>query len=316
MTAAAYDSAAWRRRVIVADLSPVRKLVLLALETFADYRDGTNAHPGERVLADMCNLTTRAVRDALACGRDLGLIERTDVANPKRGKSDVYRMVTTGTTVPVEPPTTGTAVPVNNRHHRNGHDITTGTATTSPPEPPFLPPTQAPTQAPRGESPQPGTSPAAAAPDTNRPAPNPSANGKPATPQPDPFDDDRTGDRSGPFAEAAAATAAPPNPTALAELEPPTRCPTHASWQGRVPDCGACGDRRKAHDRWAAEYERCRAADRDTIQAEIDACTDCGPHGLTEPDDPEEPSRRCDQHRQMSDLAPALPTPTRQEARR
>lgn len=126
----------WIRAVLGSqDLSTAAKTVLIALETFADYRDGTNAHPGEVLLAEICGLSTRAVRAALSRGRELGFIEQTDSANPRAGLATVYRLLpapartaTTGTAVPVIEPTTGTQVPVNNS--------TTGTVATPSPEPP------------------------------------------------------------------------------------------------------------------------------------------------------------------------------------
>lgn len=125
-----------------ADLSAAQKTVLIALETYADYRDGANAHPGEENLAVDTGITARAVRDAIKRGRDLGLIEQTHRENPKAGLAAVYRLtlptdytVSTGTAVPVDNSTTGTAVPVETattgtavHHHRNGHVISTGTA--------------------------------------------------------------------------------------------------------------------------------------------------------------------------------------------
>ena len=104
MSGSTFNSAAWRWRVIATPktaLSPSQKLVLLMLETFADYRDGTNAHPGIQVLAEMCGLTPNAIGTALGRGRDLGLIERTEPANRGGGKSDVYRLVFTPTAVGV-----------------------------------------------------------------------------------------------------------------------------------------------------------------------------------------------------------------------
>lgn len=158
----------WMRVVLGhAQLTAAQKTVLIALETYADYRDGTDAFPGEENLATLCDLTPRAVRQALACGRELGLIERTTPANHRAGRADVYRLVPiaasvglaapagdaiTGTAVPVIEPITGTAVPVNNsitgttvpvnevftgtavHDYRNGHDSFTGTAV-----PPTLP---------------------------------------------------------------------------------------------------------------------------------------------------------------------------------
>lgn len=146
----------WIRRVLgCTDLSAAQRNVLLALETFADYLDGSNAHPGETNLAEICGLTTRAVRTALSRGCELGLIKKTANENPRASRAAVYRLVlsgepitgtavpvkepitgtavpvnnsTTGTAVPVYNPITGTAVPVYNSHHRNGHDTITGTA--------------------------------------------------------------------------------------------------------------------------------------------------------------------------------------------
>lgn len=171
----------WVRVVLSFDpalLTAAQKNVLLALETFADYRNGTNARPGETNLAALCALTPRAVRTALARGRELGLIEQTGLANSRMGLAAVYRLLpnnavvgfvgpvdhpTTGTAVPVNEPTTGTTVPVNNsttgtavHHDRNGHDTTTGTAV-----PPTLP--SPPNHPPNGVLRNPGTSPERAA---------------------------------------------------------------------------------------------------------------------------------------------------------
>jgi hypothetical protein len=99
------------------DLTSAHKVVLMALETYADYRDGTNARPGEVNLARVSGLGVRAVRYALERGQQLGLIERTSAANSRAGLAAVYRLVPqsfTGTPVPVNESTTGTAVPVNN----------------------------------------------------------------------------------------------------------------------------------------------------------------------------------------------------------
>ncbi|MCC9182588.1 helix-turn-helix domain-containing protein [Mycolicibacterium mageritense] len=167
----------WVRRVLASDdLTPTQKTVLVALETYADVHDGTNAYPGETNLAEDCgDITTRAVRAALARGRDLGLIERTAVENPRAGLAAVYRLVfdepetaatepetdpITGTGVPVNNSTTGTAVPVNNRTTGTAVPVNnsiTGTATSPSPEPPFLPPSPTPTPGLRnwGTSPEP-----------------------------------------------------------------------------------------------------------------------------------------------------------------
>ena len=101
------DRTAWLRQVIGASrehLSAAQKVVLVALSTFADYRDGSNARPGVDLLARLCNLTPNAVGTALGRGRDLGLIERTAPANRGGGKADVYRLIVT-------PPAGGVTTP-------------------------------------------------------------------------------------------------------------------------------------------------------------------------------------------------------------
>lgn len=85
----------WCREVLATEMTPAQRLVLLALETFADYADGTNARPGVARLAEMCRLQTRVVEAALHEGRRLGLIEQTGRANPKRGLAACYRLVST-----------------------------------------------------------------------------------------------------------------------------------------------------------------------------------------------------------------------------
>ncbi|AQT81981.1 hypothetical protein B1R94_26060 [Mycolicibacterium litorale] len=169
----------WMRVVLShPQLTAAQKTVLIALETYADYRDGTDAYPGEENLARLCGITPRAVRLALARGRELGLIERTLEANHRAGRADVYRLlpttaivglsapaaedVITGTAVPVDEPITGMRVPVKSvitgtavHDHRNGDDTFTGTAV-----PPTLP---APSNhQPPGVLRQSGTSPALA----------------------------------------------------------------------------------------------------------------------------------------------------------
>lgn len=137
----------WMRLVLSYDrsvLTGAQKTVLVALEMYADYRDGTNAYPGEENLAADTGLTTRAVREAMKRARDIGLIVRTALENPKAGKAAVYRLsmpATTGMTVPVDNSTTGPTVPVETattgtatHHHRNSHVATTGTVV-----PPTLP---------------------------------------------------------------------------------------------------------------------------------------------------------------------------------
>ncbi|MBV5244334.1 helix-turn-helix domain-containing protein [Mycolicibacterium sp. PAM1] len=101
----------WRAEVLGhSELTPAQKLVLLGLETFADYPEGTNARPGVAVLADRCRLKARAVEAALAQGRRLGLIEQTARANPKAGLAAVYRLLSTRTSVRIEADSTRTSV--------------------------------------------------------------------------------------------------------------------------------------------------------------------------------------------------------------
>jgi len=84
----------WREHVYgCPELSEAQRLVLLALSEFADWPDGTNAHPGTDRLAELCGLKTRAVEYALARGRALKLIQQTQRAKPKRGWASVYRLV-------------------------------------------------------------------------------------------------------------------------------------------------------------------------------------------------------------------------------
>jgi hypothetical protein len=101
----------WRKHVFGhLDLTAAQKLALLALETFADYPDGTNARPGVARLAETCGLRTRVVEGALQQGRLLGLIEQTGRANPKRGYAACYRLVSIRTAVRVEDLSSRTSV--------------------------------------------------------------------------------------------------------------------------------------------------------------------------------------------------------------
>ena len=78
----------WTRWVLGSDsLTDAQKLVLLALQTFADYPAGTNARPGVATMAVACGLKERAVRYALEAGERLKLIEQTGPANPKPDRS-------------------------------------------------------------------------------------------------------------------------------------------------------------------------------------------------------------------------------------
>ena len=184
MSGSPFNSAAWRRRVIATPktvLSPSQKLVLLMLETFADYRDGTNAHPGIQVLAEMCGLTSNAVGTALGRGRLLGLIERTEPANRGGGKADVYRLILTPTAVGATSPLTPPAVGVSAADYPNGDNAITPTATTRLPQRPLVPPTHDQLNI-NGGSPQPGTSPGLR--DQSTDEPTESADGQPANGKP------------------------------------------------------------------------------------------------------------------------------------
>lgn len=116
---------AWRRRVFAfanADLRHAQKVVLLALETFADFPAGTNARPGITNLAAMCALDERTVRFALKAGERLNLIEQTARANPKRGLAAVYRLlpqpVSTGSADPVDEVSIGSVDPLEPHFNR------------------------------------------------------------------------------------------------------------------------------------------------------------------------------------------------------
>ncbi len=143
-------------RIVLAhrELTAAAKTVLLALETFANYEDGTNAHPGEERLAEMVGgLGLRAVQLAMKRGRDLGLIVRTAPANPKAHLAAVWRLtfpptedgstgtdvrvedIYTRTVVQVETPSTRTDVRVEtantrttDRQYPNAHDGSTRTS--------------------------------------------------------------------------------------------------------------------------------------------------------------------------------------------
>ncbi|WP_142282927.1 helix-turn-helix domain-containing protein [Mycobacterium aquaticum] len=132
------------------ELSASCKTVLLALEGYADYRDGTGAHPGEQNLSEAAGVDVRTVRRALAAGRALGLIQQTAAANPKAGKAAEYRLTlpaaddsSTGHASPVNNSTTGHVGPVNNStvghvspvetgHHRTGMSFQPDTPVLSP----------------------------------------------------------------------------------------------------------------------------------------------------------------------------------------
>lgn len=269
----------WTRRVLGhTDLTAAQKNVVIALSTFADYLDGSDAYPGEINLAEICGLTTRAVRAALASGRKAGLIEQTAVENPRAGRAAVYRLVfnesTTGTAVPVNGVTTGTAVPVNNsitgtavpvNNSTTGtavpvNNSITGTATSPSPEQPFLPPSHSPKLLGLRNL---GTSPAPYVPDTH-------------TPRPSRF------------------------------------CEDHP--QGTKQSCPACGDAREAFKAWQSEQAAIDVAIADAHRREREQlrlnCPWC--HGTNNVDVDTDTVEKCDHQtpprsRRGLSLVPPLP---------
>lgn len=128
---------AWRDYVLdCQDLTVAQRIVLSRLATFADYPAGTNAHPGVELLVRLSGLKDCAVRNALTRGVELGLIEQTRPANPKRSWAAVYRLlpltVSTGMGVPVETDSTGIPVPVES-------DVATAPSDFQPAPPDFQP---------------------------------------------------------------------------------------------------------------------------------------------------------------------------------
>lgn len=156
---------AWNRAVRACQaLTAAHKVVVLALADYADYADGTNAHPGQARLAEECALSGRAVCAALAAAQAAGLIEQTAPANVRTGRAAVYRLILpasiTGTQLPVMDPMTGTYVPVDESMTGTYVPVDnpiTGTLTTPSPERTFAPPSKH--QQNTGVSPQSGTSP-------------------------------------------------------------------------------------------------------------------------------------------------------------
>ena len=83
----------WRVCVLGAGLTEMQRLVLLALETFADYPAGTNARPGVELLAEMCRCDRHTAGEALRAGVKAGLIEQTARQVPKMKRAAVYRLL-------------------------------------------------------------------------------------------------------------------------------------------------------------------------------------------------------------------------------
>jgi hypothetical protein len=160
----------WRRHVFGhASLTDGQKVVLLALETYADYPDGTNARPGVVTLAEMCGFGERVVKSALKRGQRLKLIEQTARANPKRGLAAVYRLLP----VPVSR-CTSVHVETDFKVHETtfqGARNDVSRCTTVPPTNPYQSNTE-------GGSRKSGTSPGEPLPSTNNPPPPIDGNGQ------------------------------------------------------------------------------------------------------------------------------------------
>jgi DNA-binding MarR family transcriptional regulator len=88
------DSFDWQRIVARCELSLTTKALAGILASFAS-RDGSEVRPGEELLADITDMTVRAVREHLAKMRDLGLIERVQHGKT-RGRADVYQLTVPG----------------------------------------------------------------------------------------------------------------------------------------------------------------------------------------------------------------------------
>lgn len=262
---------AWRTDVFGhPDLSLAEKLTLLALETYADWPDGTNARPGVENLARMCGLKTRVVEKALAQGRQLKLIDQTSRANPKRGHAASYCLLSTRTTVRIETDSTRTTVRID----------TPTNANFNPHESAFLPArnevsTRTPVQPTNPEHQSSNTEGGGA------------SEHEPSGVQrvPDQRDDrlPQTGNGNG---------------NSNAPSPPSPYCARHP--QGTPANCAACGAARKEREAWDQEQAVRIDAERAAIRAEIHACPECDQNGLTEPE--EGPTRRCTLHRQLADL--------------
>lgn len=114
----------WRRRVFGhRELTAAHKVVLLCLETYADYRDGANARPGNDTLAASCLVDEKTIRRSLDAGARLGLIEMTAPANPKAHKAAVWRLISSGLQSPVDSVSSGLHSPVETDFHRTPESV-------------------------------------------------------------------------------------------------------------------------------------------------------------------------------------------------
>jgi hypothetical protein len=256
------------------DLTPAQKLILLALETYADYPEGTNARPGVVRLAETCGLGVRVVEGALTRGRQLELIDQTGRANPKRGLAACYRLVSTRTSVQVESSSTRTDLQVESEFQpariafqpaRSEVSTRTLVQPTNP-----LTPIQ-------------NTEEGAHA------RPTPSTSGP---------------DQSSDLALTSSRQSLNGNGNDL-PTPPPIYCTLHP--QGTATSCPPCGDARRNREAWDQNRARRRQNTLAAIHSEIAACPNCDQNGLTEPDNG--PVQRCRRHRQLADLQAAEGAP-------
>jgi hypothetical protein len=258
----------WTRWVLGSDsLTDAQKLVLLALQTFADYPAGTNARPGVATLAVACGLKERAVRYALEAGERLKLIEQTKPANPKRGHAATYRLISSGTAIPVESVSSGTRVPVENGSSGTAMQFQVARSDTS--SGTGVPPTYSDRLNKSSVwSPEPGTS-----------------SREPHQPGDDAQTSQQSADSNGAHPE-----------------RPSEFCPRHPG--GTTKRCGDCANHRRAAEAWdrarAEEADLAALARANERQFELDRlamCTDCDPVGwLLDPNtrEPVEPAIKCD----------------------
>lgn len=118
----------WRLHVLGAKgLPPAQRLVILALENYANWSDGTNAHPGVDKLARTCGVDEKTVRRALETAwKKLGLIEQTVRANPKAGNAAVWKLVSTGLGSPLETDFNRTGKSTRRDFKRTAQSISSG----------------------------------------------------------------------------------------------------------------------------------------------------------------------------------------------
>jgi hypothetical protein len=268
----------WRRYVFgCAELTPAHRLVLLALEGFADYPEGTNARPGVTKLAEICALKPRAVEYALALGRDLDLIRQTGRANPVRKLAAVYRLipapVSTRTTVHVETDSIRTGMRVDAPNNDNFN----------PQEPAFLPA--------RNDI-------------STRTSVQPT---NPLTPS-------HYTEREKTAADCVDAAPAPMSSQeeeqqADDDPEPPLFCPQHpyGTVNGKAPKCGSCGTHRIANEAWHKRHPEADAPPA-LVSTLNPGCRICGGFGDVLGDDgtPLEPAIKCPECRPLKASAQAV----------